>query len=710
MNARSRFEFYFLLFLQIFCLAYPKTKYNLNFEYLLSDEKLIFELELYNKPKNSILDYGEDIFYSGKIESIEKYPLSKLVNFNKTEFMNKVNEKDKENNRKKEEQKDQILYDNLKQKKEMNKQKKKEEKKYEKQNESEKSSDNVKNENNSYEKKNQYYSLDKFQDIIEDPFLRMFFNDYYPFQNMIRYQNNNEQKDSDNYYTNRNYYYNNHHHNNQENDDTNKNIIVHHLNNNGQSIKIIKYPGTNTYQTYNDYYENENRNFNPFSIFDDFDFEDPFKLYESQLNNIYGIRFLTEKNKTHSNNNIFTPKKHSLLFIPSKLYFDYINYLPKSTIILVPKKYIKNLKNYEDYYIFTLEESASFDAAISKMGDSYHFVKIGQNFTNTNFIFISISITVIICFIGSTLYSYLLKNSDQYDILPVQRLVSKLPMYLCLLNIIFYSVFIYSYNEYEGYYVIIKYIASFLYSLFRSLFLSILTLLLNGWMTISFIGWAEKLNRIVPILIFEIMYSLFVEIVGFYDVLPFNKIQLYYFRNILENIVISSLAIISFFKFYLPLNQKCKYLKIINSDFSGAYNYKRKKIITFIIFSLFYSFISIYSNFAEFSFIFKYIQNDNLHIIRQIIFESIFNFIFIFILLPKELPYLYTEETDLLSINYFFSNLNDKNEILDVNNENIKEIKKEVEDNEDIPIVIVNPFFNSKNGFNDLHTGKISIE
>ena len=112
----------------------------------------------------------------------------------------------------------------------------------------------------------------------------------------------------------------------------------------------------------------------------------------------------------------------------------------------------------------------------------------------------------------------------------------------------------------------------------------------------------------------------------------------------------------------------------------------------------------------EFELILLYIQNDNLHIIRQIIFESIFNFIFIFILLPKELPYLYTEETDLLSINYFFSNLNDKNEILDVNNENIKEIKKEVEDNENIPIVIVNPFFNSKNGFNDLHTGKISIE
>ena len=121
MNARSLFEFYFLLFLQIFCLAYTKPKYNLNFEYLLSDEKLIFDLELYNKPKNSILDYGEDIFYSGKIESIEKFPLSKLVNFNKTEFMNKVNEKDKENNKKKEEQKDQILYDNLKQKKEMNK-------------------------------------------------------------------------------------------------------------------------------------------------------------------------------------------------------------------------------------------------------------------------------------------------------------------------------------------------------------------------------------------------------------------------------------------------------------------------------------------------------------------------------------------------------------------------------------------------------------
>ena len=698
----NRFEFCFLLILEIISLVYPKPKYNLNFEYLLSDEKIIFEIELFNKPKNCLLDYGEDIFYSGKLETIEKYPISKLVNFNKTEFMNKLHKKEIVENKD-----DEIYYDNSRSQKVIKEQNKKEENIYEKFKGKDKSSDEVKNEN-TYEKKVKYYNLDTFQDIIEDPFVRMFFNDYYPFQKMMRYQNNNEENHPNypNSYRN-NYNYNNNQDNNYNKDN---NIIVHHINNDGPSIKIIKYPGSNAYQIQNNHYENRNKDNNPFSFFDDFDFDDPFKLFETQLSNIYGVRFLSEKNKTKQSNNIFATKKHSLLFIPNKIYFDYINYLPKSTIILVPEKYIKDLKDYEDYYIFTIEEGVSLDASISKIGDSYHLVKIGQNFTDTNFIFISISATVIICIIGSTLYSYLLKNSDQYDILPVQRLVSKLPMYLCLLNIIVYSLFICSYNEYEGYYVIIKYIASFLYSLFRSIFLSILTLLLNGWMTLSFIGWSNKLNRVVPILIFEVLYSIFIEFVGFYDILPFNKIQLYYYRNILENIIISLFAIISFYRYYLPLNQKCKYLSIINSDFSNAYNFKKRKMITLIIFSLSYAFISICSNFAEFRLIFKYIQNDNLHIIRQIILESIFNFIFIIILLPKELPDLYTEETDLLSFGFFFSNLNDKNEILDINNENIKEIKNQAEENEDTPIVVVNPFFNSKNGFNDLHTGKINIE
>ena len=133
-------------------------------------------------------------------------------------------------------------------------------------------------------------------------------------------------------------------------------------------------------------------------------------------------------------------------------------------------------------------------------------------------------------------------------------------------------------------------------------------------------------------------------------------------------------------------------------------------MLSYIIFCLFYSFISIYSNYFEFSFIYKYIQNDNLHIIKQVIFESIFNFIFIIILLPMELPYLFLEETDLLSFGYYFTNLNDKTEILDINDKNVKDIKKEVEDDGDIPIIVVNPFFNAKNGFEEIHTGKVSSD
>ena len=84
--------FLFLIF-QILTLIYSSPEYSITFEYLLSDEKDQFKVELFNKPKNSLFDYGEDIFYSGKLETIEKFPTSRLINFNKTEFEKEIRRK-----------------------------------------------------------------------------------------------------------------------------------------------------------------------------------------------------------------------------------------------------------------------------------------------------------------------------------------------------------------------------------------------------------------------------------------------------------------------------------------------------------------------------------------------------------------------------------------------------------------------------------------
>ena len=716
----------FLVFLEILSQLFANQNYILDFEYLLSDEKDEFNIELFNEPKNFLYDYGANIYYSGKLETIEKFPVSKLINFNKSEFMGQIRKKEVED-----------LYENKKTRIETNKETKQEKKeKYEKKEE------NKKNENDLNKENFRNDNLEIFQDIIEDPFIEMFFNDYNNFQNKIRYRKNNKPQKQSNYYKNN--YYNNYYDNyyqyknsneekNNHNYNTNIQIIHHHNNNeNSPTIKVIKYPKNNLYYKDNNYNNNKNNynliyNFDdidhtdPFSIFDDFNFEsfdsnfdffdsyidESFNKLERQLNKLYGIRLLSEKNtKKKLNTNFISKQKHNLIFIQNKLYLDYIKYLPKSTIILIPKQYIQQIRNYEDYYIFTVEEKISLINAISKTEKLNYFVKIGQKYTDTNFIFISILLTIILCFMGSIIYSFLLKNTEASDILPVQKLTSKFPIFLCLLNFFIYICFIYSYNEFDGYYIIIKYISLFLYSLFRSIFLSLLILLLNGWMILYFIGWAEKLNKIIPILIYEIISSISFELLDFYNFIPYNKLQLYYFRNIIENIVISSISFISLYKYYFPLNQKCKYLSIINSDFHDAYKLKKRKMISFIVFGIFYAFISIYSNYLEFPFIYKYIQNDSLHIIKQIIFESIFNFIFTIILLPMELPYLFTEETDLLSFGYFFINL--KNEIMDINNKNVQQIKYEAEDN--IPIIVVNPFYDSKNGFENLYTGNIKIE
>ena len=270
-----------------------------------------------------------------------------------------------------------------------------------------------------------------------------------------------------------------------------------------------------------------------------------------------------------------------------------------------------------------------------------------------------------------------------------------------------YFVFITSYNESDGYFIIVKFVSLLLYSLFKSMFLCILILLLNGWMTLSFIGWAQKLNKVIPIIFFELLSSVSFEIIEFYNIVPFNKLQLYYFRDIFENLVIISLAIISINRYYIPLNSKCKYLNLVNSDFNEAYALKKKKMILFSLFGIVYGIILIGSDYLEFDLINKYLQNNTLHVLREIIFMSLFNIILMLTLIPEELPYLFTEETDLLKTEYLLSDLKEKN-ILNINDKEIKNIKKELNKNENVNIILVNPFFNDKSQndpFEELHLG-----
>ena len=679
----------FILFIALNSLNFSfskKLNYNLVFEYLYSDEKDSFEIELYNRPKDSSLDFGNDIFYSGPIERIENFPINKLINFTKDDIFKNKNKENKEDKK----------IDNEEQK----------EKKVENVKEKEKKLDNEnieenKNQNNDDKRKSEFSEneYDIFDEIFfGEPLIRRIFNnDYDKFIQYIKQQysknkiNNNKIKNS------------------QENPNYQKpniQIIQPYNDYDFPVIRIIKYP-------YNDKYKTtsiNNNNYDPFDFYDEFN--NFFKSMELDFNNMYRIRFLSEKNneienKSNSKQKIFSFRYHNVVYIPNRLYFDYIKYLPKSTIIITQRQFIKDLKNYQDYYIFLVKDHIALSSALTRSESTYYKVKIGQNFENSNLIVISLIITILICIIGCAIYSYLLKHNEEEDILPVQNLINKFPQYLCLLNILMYFVYITSYNESDGYFIIVKFVSLLLYSLFKSMFLCILILLLNGWMTLSFIGWAQKLNKVIPIIFFELLTSVSFEIIEFYNIVPFNKLQLYYFRDMLENLVIISLAIISINRYYIPLNSKCKYLNLVNSDFNEAYSLKKKKMILFSLFGIVYGIILITSDYLEFDLINKYLQNNTLHVLREIIFMSLFNIILMLTLIPEELPYLFTEETDLLKTEYLLSDLKEKN-ILNINDKEIKNIKKELNKNENVNIILVNPFFNEKSQsdpFEELHLG-----
>ena len=683
-----------------------KLDYRLVFEYLYSDEKDIFEIELYNRPKTSSLDFSEEIFYSGTIEKIENFPINKLVNFTKEDF-NKNKNKEKEKIKTKEEKENESNEENII---------KEEKNKNDNYDDENVNINNNEDNKNLEEKINEEYSENEY-DIydnlfFEEPFIRMIFdNDYNKYINFIKQQhlqNQNLNKNKEKKQYNQPYIQ-----------------IIHPSNNyNFPIIKIIKYPNDDRYKTTKTNNSNlnyQNNEYDPFDFYNefnpfDFGFNNIFKSMESELNRIYRGRLLSEKNdiekKEISKQKMFSTESHNIVYISNKLYFDYIKYLPKSTIILTQRQFAKDLLSYQDYYIFTIKNGIALSSALTRSESTYYKVKIGQNFKNSNIILISLGISMFLCLISYAIYSYFLKHNEEEDILPVQNLINKFPQYLCLLNILMYFSFISSYNDTDGYFMIVKFVSLFLYSLFKSMFLCILILLLNGWMTLTFIAWAQKLNKAIPIIFFEIVTSISFEIIGFYDIIPYNKLQLYYFRDIFENMIIISLALYSINKFYIPLNKKCKYLSLIDSDFNEAYNLKKKKMISFSIFGVIYGASLILSDYFEFDYIYKYLQNNTLHVIREIIFMCIFNFILMILLLPKELPYLFTEETDLKKCEYLLSDLNQKN-ILEVNDGEIKNIKKQLDKKENVQIILVNPFYGNKNQndkFEELHLGNATYD
>lgn len=645
-----------------------KLNYQLVIEYLYSDIKEIYDLELFSRPKTNELDFGDDIFYSGKIEKIENFPINKLINFTKEEEKKKILKKDIS-------PKEETTLDELKK---VNEEYIKEEKE-----------ETIKD-----TQKQRYpgYDFDLFDSFFfDEPIIRMIFdNDYNQYNKFIKRKYKPIQKEQKfKAQENQTYYQKPY-----------IKVIRPKNSNNFPMIRIIKYPNNGKPTIYT------NHNFD----YNDFDINNIFKSMESEFNNMFRLRLLSEKeNPEHkiSKQKIYLPDNHNVIYFSNRLYFKYIPYLPKSTIILTNRQFAKELKNYDDYYIFTIKDGISLSTSIS----TYYKVKIGQTFENTNLIFISLSITVAICILAAVIYYCLLKRFNADNILPVQNLVSKFPQYLCLLNIMMYFSFIYSYNEPDGYFVVVKFVSMFLYSLFKSIFLCILILLLSGWMTLSFIGWAKKLNRVIPIICFEILSSICFEIIVFYDIIPYNKMQLYYFKDIVENIFIISYSLYSIYKYYIPLNKKCKYLSLINSNFNDSYELKRKKMRSFAIFGILYGVISIYSDYLEFDIINKYLQNNNLHIIREIILISIFNLVLLIMLMPKKLPYLFMEETDLVKCEYLLSDLNEKN-ILDINDSQLKNIKKQVEKNENVQIILVNPYFGNKQQFDEfdgLHIGNATL-
>ena len=413
---------------------------------------------------------------------------------------------------------------------------------------------------------------------------------------------------------------------------------------------------------------------------------------------------------------------YPLVYILGKHYIKYIKYFGTDTKFIISNDLIYDIEDsYKNYTIFLIDNyNRVFEySALEIKGNKLYYVTIGKKLDKTLeiiiyiFLFFNTFASLIIYIIMRIKMKYLeIRNR-----LPIYIFIRSSSYALFFANILnnisflFYGKLYFSvFSEQIGN------ISLFMYSVYKMRFYSLLYFILFGWSIISFyrVGRRKISKVFLIILLYDMLFNF---LILFFDY-SFHftiKLNLFLIKNITEHLPLLIYTIYCFIKKALPLLYQFNYERRIKSNLVKCIKFKLVKLFSICIITLAYTIFFLNTPFLEKIYIYKYIDNFQIHYIFQLFSEILFLILSVIVFYPTKLPRHYFDrivfnykKTVLLFVNISEKEKDKTNKRFNISDLNFKMLKK-ISIKEKYPIVLLNPFLSSnKYSFsNDMHIGII---
>ena len=407
-------------------------------------------------------------------------------------------------------------------------------------------------------------------------------------------------------------------------------------------------------------------------------------------------------------------KRHPLVLMLDICLFEYINYFSTDSIFIINHNCVNFKKDYLNYTIFSLAQDANYIKYLLQKSSVY-YIKLGKEIEkNMNiFLYIIIGITTIINIFLSFIMKRILRNMDEDNVLLINYLICNISDLLFMANVGNCLSFFFFMGR-QALDFLSEYVVIFLLALYKGSFYTSGILLLKGWMTTTFTSIGDNFKKYYKrLLIYELLVSLLLQI-SVYFVSLTSKLNLFYIKNEVEQVVFLSYIIYCVIKTMIPLYKQINFVRGNRVDLANCLKFKFKKLLKiFIVYGL-HCIWTMLIPVIDRKLIYHYVHNYHLHFIFQLFYEAVFCLGLDIIFIPQELPrYFYDEviynykEIIFLEADIFEEDdENSHNKTLNISNLTLDELKK-ASKKENHPIMLVNPFASSRDQllFNHIHIG-----
>ena len=431
-------------------------------------------------------------------------------------------------------------------------------------------------------------------------------------------------------------------------------------------------------------------------------------IYTGTFKNIEKILYSSRNNIEKIKN-----ENHPWVYIPNTCIFKDVKYFSNKTIFLIGS-YCNNNKSYfENYSDYTFAQISSFSDYINRIEKSNsYYVKIGINgylktYITLGIIFLINSIVGIIC---RYITNKRIKKSTIFNFIPIY--IINYNLYWALLTPHLFNVFVIFMTNPK-----ISIVAEYLFLLAQSFYkassYSLIIIVIKGWMIIHFkIGRFDFKKYFFYILIYDLGFSVFLNL-SLFIIHITSKLNLYFFKTIMEQIVFISYLVYSIYKVLIPLYKQKKCEERKRSNLVECITFKYKKLFKLYLFFGIRSILIIIFPFIEHAILRTLLFDFQFHFTLNIVYELIgcagLNFIFLTNLLPR---YYYMElnfdfkDTSLLIADIVEDEDKNKFNISKLTSEYLNKSMKD-----ESPILFINPFVSTKDSFSytQLNLGIASI-